>query len=481
MIKPLRHLLLIPAIAALGASAQEDGGGAFDADGFFVPGSDEAPGAGGERGGEFDADGFFAPEGDTDPGTTPTDAADAAGAPDDELFAEPEGGGLRFDDDLADEFRPWKLGGYVGAEARWFFEDARYPDQLDGFQPSLLLQPELSFETRDGRHQFRLTPFFRYDAQDSQRTHFDLREANWRLVGDGWDLLAGVGKVYWGVAESRHLVDVINQVDAVEDIDEEDKLGQPMLNLNLTRDWGTLGLFAMTGFRERSFPGAGGRLRPGLPVRDDDAIFESGLEHWYPEFALRYQHTLGGFDIGAHYFHGTGREPTFVPSADGTFLRPRYEIINQVGLDLQYTKDAWLWKLEAIGREGHGSPFLASVAGVEYTFFGAFGGSADLGLLFEHLYDGRDADAPPTAFDNDLFAGARLALNDTQDTSLLAGAIFDPSDSTAAILLEAERRLGDRWKVELEARVFAGPADEGSAYRDLAEDSFVALRLTRHF
>ena len=41
----------------------------------------------------------------------------------------------------------------------------------------------------------------------------------------------GVRRVFWGVAESNHLVDVINQTDAIENPDQEDKLGQPMLNL----------------------------------------------------------------------------------------------------------------------------------------------------------------------------------------------------------------------------------------------------------
>ena len=159
----------------------------------------------------------------------------------------------------------------------------------------------------------------------------------------------------------------------------------------------------------------------------------------------------------------------------------RYEIINQVGLDLQYTQDAWLWKLEAIARSGHGSPFFAAVGGFEYTFFQVFESKADLGILMEYLYDGRDEEAPPTAFENDVFAGARLALNDTQDTSVLAGAIYDPSDSTAAILVEAERRLGENWKVELEARLFAGSTEGSDSFQQLGEDGFVGLRVSRHF
>ena len=40
------------------------------------------------------------------------------------------------------------------------------------------------------------------------------------------------------------------------------------------------------------------------------------------------------------------------------------------------------------------------------------------------MYDGRDVTAPPTAFDNDAFLGARLAVNDTQNSTLLVGAVI---------------------------------------------------------
>ncbi|NIP75689.1 MAG: hypothetical protein GTN90_06820, partial [Xanthomonadales bacterium] len=114
------------------------------------------------------------------------------------------------------------------------------------------------------------------DATQSGRSHADLREANWLRIGDGWDLVAGIDKVFWGVTESRHLVDIVNQDDRVEDIDGEDKLGQPMLNLNLLRDWGTVSLFVLPGFRERAFPDRGDRLRGSLPVAEGDATFDSG-------------------------------------------------------------------------------------------------------------------------------------------------------------------------------------------------------------
>ena len=51
--------------------------------------------------------------------------------------------------------------------------------------------------------------------------------------------------------------------------------------------------------------------------------------------------------------------------------------------------------------------------------------AADVGVRLELQYDGRDDSEPVLLADNDLFAGVRLALNDTQDTAVLAGVGYD--------------------------------------------------------
>lgn len=55
-------------------------------------------------------------------------------------------------------------------------------------------------------------------------------------------------------------------------------------------------------------------------------------------------------------------------------------------------------------------------------------------------------------YENDLFAGARIALNDTQETSLLASVVVDLEDQSTVLSVEAERRFGDHWKLEADTR-----------------------------
>lgn len=375
-----------------------------------------------------------------------------------------------------------RVSGFVGAELRGFVSDAQFEDQFDGLQPSLILQPEWRFESDDHDDQFSLVPFARLDSRDQRRTHADLREAYWRRIDGAWDLLVGVNRVFWGVAESRHLVDIINQTDLVEDLDGEDKLGQPMLRLSTQRDWGAISLFVLPGFRERTFPGKDGRLRFPL-VTDGDADYQADAGQKHVDVALRYAHYLGAWDFGVHTFQGTGREPRLVPNATFTRLVPTYDLINQVGADVQFTRDAWLWKFEGLWRAQHGDHFTAVTAGFEYTLYQLRASDADLGLLLEYSRDTRSddpAEAPPTLFDDDVFLGARLTLNDVQSSELLAGFVVDRHDRSVQLSVEAQRRLDNHWSVELESLWFLNTDDSDFAtvFRD---DSYITARLSRYF
>ena len=372
-----------------------------------------------------------------------------------------------------------EFSGYAGFETRWFPNDAQFPEQLHGAQNSLLIEPEWIIE--NGDHQFSFIPFARIDARDDDRTHADIREAYWLYIQDDWELLVGVNREFWGVTESRHLVNVLNQIDQVENIDEEDYLGQAMINLSIQKDFGRFSFYVLPLFRERTFPGDDGRLRAPLVVDEDDAEYESGAEQWHTDFAARYSHYIGNWDFAASYFYGTGREPTLITDTSGTQLIPHYDIINQLGIDVQYTHEEWLWKFEGIIREGQGDTFAATVLGLEYTLFQFNESDTDLGLLIEHLYDDRDeVGTPTTSLENDIFLGMRYTFNDIQDTALLAGGIIDLEDESYSLRIEAERRFGDSVKIELEGQLFSNTRDQSrtSAFK---EDDFIQLSISQYF
>ena len=372
--------------------------------------------------------------------------------------------------------------GNVAVEYRYFADHAIATEQHENYV-SLSAQPEWFHEWDGGRQSFTFVPFIREDQHDDERSHSDIRELTWLKAADDWELRVGIRKVFWGVTESVHLVDIVNQTDYVEDPDGEEKLGQPMVNLSLMRDWGTLDLFMLPGFRERTFPGEKGRLRSQPVTVSDESRYESGAEETHVDFAIRWSQTFGDWDLGLSQFWGTSRDPErqfAVDKAGNPYFIPYYPIISQTGVDVQHTSDHWLWKFELISRDGwEGGRFTAAAGGFEYTLYGLFGSWMDLGLLAEYLYNDAD-NVPVNPFEDDLFLGARLTWNDAQSTELLAGVIGDIDTSARYYSLEFSRRLGDSWKLSVDARIFDNiPA--GDFLYSLHRDDYIQIELAKYF
>jgi len=379
----------------------------------------------------------------------------------------------------------WDLAGNVELQSRFFARDGLWPGQASqAAQLSLAATADLRWRSAGGDQRASFIPFLRWDEVDSDRSLVDLQEAYWAWEGTSAELLLGMNTVFWGVTESVHLVDIINQTDAAGDIDGEDKLGQPMVNLVLQRDWGQLSAYLLPYFRERNFPGINGRLRPPLPADTERPVYTSSGGQNHMDLALRYSHYIGDVDIGLSVFSGTSREPRLVPSlasdGSGVVLVPHYDQIDQFAADVQYTRDAWLWKLETIVRDGYSHTFAAAVGGFEYTFYQVRQSAADIGLLLEYQYDGRNEVEPITVNDNDVFVGTRLALNDMQDTSLLAGVAYDVKTGETFLNIEAERRFGEDIAFELRVRAFSGASPEDITY-SVVRDDYVQLRIAKYF
>ena len=338
-----------------------------------------------------------------------------------------------------------EFSGYVGAQTRNFFEDPLSPEQHNNYL-SAVTEPEFFHEWHDGAHNLEVKLFYRADQHDDQRTHGDIRELSWTGVYDDWEILAGISKVFWGVTETQHLVDIVNQTDLVENVDGEDKLGQPMIKFSTERDWGILDFLILPGFRERTFPGAEGRPRPEFIIDTDaDAIYDSSRGNDHIDLAARYLHYIDEYEFALTLFSGTGREPTDlrlidVSSAGEPVFVPVYSLIHQLGFYGQAFFGDWTWKLEATGTEvttgdKKGIESYKTVGGFEYTVVGIADTIMDLGIVIEYHYS--DEKISVTAFDNDLATALRFVLNDAQSTEILAGIVTDADTQTVAGFIEA--------------------------------------------
>jgi hypothetical protein len=379
----------------------------------------------------------------------------------------------------------FEASGKLAVEQRYFFKEAQYPEQFDSGQSSLAIEPELYWSWNDGFDSITFTPFYRFDNQDDNRQHGDIRELAYIHAADDWEVRVGIRKEFWGVTEFQHLVDVINQTDGVEDFDGEDKLGQQMINLSLVNDWGIVDVFLLPGFRERTFAGENGRLRGPVAVDKDNVSYESSAGQQHLDVALRWTHSIGDFDVGSYWFHGTNRDPILTPSVNGgeVVLQQFYNQMDQFGVDVQATLGDWLWKFEGIYRKTTEEDFFASQAGFEYSFIGVFDTNLDLGLLTEYAWDSR-GEVPiggtGSVFQNDLFLGTRLAFNDMQSSELLMGIGTDLDHNATSFLVEASRRFGDNFKVSLDVRLLQS-TDELDVSYSLRHDDHVQLSVEWYF
>jgi hypothetical protein len=372
--------------------------------------------------------------------------------------------------------------GSAAFEQRYFLQDPLYPQQSRD-NASVYFAPELFTALNDGSDTILFRGFYRLDQRDQERTHGDVRELLWSHIGDDWEVKTGIGKVFWGQTESLHLVDIINQTDAIEAIDGEDKLGQPMVALSLYKDWGNFTLFALPYFRERTFAGVDGRLRGPLNIDTDNPLYESKDKEKNLDWAARWQHTLGDWEVGLSYFDGTSREPDFVPGLNAqsdVVLRPYYSQIQQVGLDVLAIVEAWIIKFEAIQRSGETQDYWAMVGGFEYTSVGVFDSVYDIGWLLEYQYDDRQELATSSA-QNDLLFGARWVFNDIDGTEVLFGVVQDLDYSNVRSgFVEASSRINDHWKWRLDAYLFSSDEPTEVSFL-LRRDDYVQFSLEYYF
>lgn len=376
--------------------------------------------------------------------------------------------------------------GWASLEGRAFVLTPLHEDQ-HGNNLSVAAMPEFYRNWSGGRQAFTVSVLGRLDQGDPDRTHVDLREGVWRYSADVWELRAGVTRVFWGVTESVHLVDIVNSTDLVEGPDGEEKLGQPMVDFTWLPSpggvyLGSIDVFALPYFRQPTYAGPRGRPRTPYPIDRDNAEFDARNDERSVSFAARWANSVGPIDYGLSYFTGTSRAARFsvgTTAGGDSVLIPRYDLIGQTGLELQGTFGGWLLKFEGFTRSGQGPRFVSLAAGFEYTFPAAFGTGADIGVLSEYTYDerGKTFENP---LDNDVFVGSRIAFNNVSGSDLLLGIVVDADNGTNALFAEGSTRIGSALVIEIEARASAG-ADEYDPLYWFRRDAYVETTFVRYF
>lgn len=364
--------------------------------------------------------------------------------------------------------------GVVALDTRLFSESAPFAQQRRHAAGGFL---ELEHRWRSGANVFSLRPHLRVDQAVS---YADLREALWQRDAGAWIVRAGFHKVFWGVMESNHLIDIVNQTDLASDPDGEEKLGQPMAGLSWSGgELGRFELLYLPYFRERLFPGRKARLRADPPVAQRDRRWTGG--RWHPDYVARWSNSMALADVGLYAFRGLSREPDLALAVrgDGTpALQASYRPITQYGADVQIPQGSMMWKGEWLYRRGHGRPFSAFSIGGEYTLAVAGG---DLGLIAEWSRDDRDATAPASNFGDALFGGVRFRMNSQNDAEILVGHQMDRATDLRFWSIEMSRRFGDNWKLQVEGKKFMIRSVTPYPLNILQDEHYLQARLSYFF
>ena len=323
--------------------------------------------------------------------------------------------------------------------------------------------------------------WLRADQHDKQRNHVDIRELYWLHYADQYEWQVGIARVFWGVTESAHLVDVINQTDYLEGLDGEDKLGQGMLHYTQWVDSGQVEFFVLPHFNPRDFYGEQHRFALGFDVNQHTIYQSSAKQHI--DLALRISQTWQDLDWSINGFRGTNRDVQFLPSDNG--MTAYYGQMEQLGATLQYLMGAWIIKGEFLLRRTLSDPenqvkradIRAFVAGFEYSQIGLFDSQFDLGYLLEYQYDSRSRQQ--VLGQNDVFAGMRLALNDADSSEIIFGLLHDLSDHSQNMRLEGSMRLGEQTKIEVAAYKFKSKGD--NYLQQLENQDVIELNLYWYF
>lgn len=371
--------------------------------------------------------------------------------------------------------------GSAAADIRGFAQPPSYSGQSSGHGVSLKAEPEAYVRSKDEAHTATVRPFVRVDPVDTGRTHYDLRQADYRFNNGGWSFGAGAGVFDWGVMENHRTVDVLNQKDLVEDIDGSEKLGQPYTKAGYDADRWSLSLYYLPYFRDRTFPGQRGRLRFPVVIDTDDPFFESSLGRWHPNVAARLSLTLGAFDIGLSGFSGTSREPRFFGQLTDDEVLPGYDFLEQVSVDASWTHGGFVAKAEALARWWSSSLRLSGAAagGLEYWLFDLGGRGVDLTLVSEVYWDSRLPDQPVTFHDHDIFGGFRLGFSDVGAAEVRAGGMVDFITGASFLRVETSRRFGEHWRLYLDLRGFV--PGRGRLEQSLRNDHYGQLRVAYFF
>lgn len=259
------------------------------------------------------------------------------------------------------------------------------------------------------------------EDETTVRSGFYWNEFYWLSELDGFDITLGKAKQYWGIMETRNLVDVINTTDYLQGYNSSEKLAQNMLKIGIPSTSSQIDLYLLEGGEPRQFYEEPTRFEPLQVV--DDPRYSEHTSNSDIDLAARYWYYDDNLEVAFTLFKGTTRTPLIIEEGGKNF--PYYYEIFQQGLELLFVDDRTLYKLEAVSIKGDGNDddFVGASVGVEYAI-SRFYKKSDLTLVGEYHVDDKDPQSAMVSFDDYVMLGGLMSFNDVYLSTFSAGVTF---------------------------------------------------------
>ncbi len=393
----------------------------------------------------------------------------------------------------------WEWNGKVFLSGRYFpREDTPFlaVEKKESWNLAVTAAPEIKYS--HSKLTFKLAPFARFDAVDSERSDFDFRQAYASYSLKKTDIKIGFDVENWSVLEFGRVVNIINQQDIKESLFLDSYLGQLMFSVQSHQRFGSFHLYLMPTFRPMFFFPPESRLSfgPSFEEVSADPLLGSRSDS-HLDVLLRYSHSFGPVDLGAYGFYGTSRTPDLELSSQGgsalgsalPFFLQSYPTVTQFGLDLQASVGGFLQKIEATFRVWDDKEQVNLGVGAEYSFSSIFGSSMDLGLFSEFYYSNLEnkqsgSRAGVTVFaplQRDIYGGVRLSYVGQTTLSLVLAVSRDLQHQTDSLALKGEYKFASNWGFGIEGWGLTRVSAKDALLFPFRHDRFLSMTADYYF
>ena len=367
--------------------------------------------------------------------------------------------------------------GHISIDQRFFDNDGVEISNDRGFAVSTNLRSKFSWRGVD----FSGNVMGRVDDQDPTRNIFILQEAMLRYKLGTWEIFGGFEKFNLGAHEVFKPADNLNARNFDSDVENTEKFGELTYGVKKSFSWWDVSFFALPGEERHYIPGASSRLGVGIDVQDVEYVQNITGEEYNNELGViaNFYADLGDFSI-FYLNHLDKKLPIFgnvdyitditltlcgaiVCPADGTLNTPYYYETKEYGASASIVLSDFILKADVVSRNYNTSVDILTIngferpenhtdaaIGLEYTQY------LDSGLELRYLAEyarvfgvSEEVAVKSFIFQDDLYVGVHLTLNDPMDTKFNIGGVIDLSGKSEGLYFASfDRRLSQSWRIK---------------------------------